>query len=89
VYLKWQDVVVRNRQDIPLDIRGGRTLHNSTSHHMTTHVISAANNCTLSSSKYTLRILMYIKASLHLGCYSVGTVELSLEDCAVDSAIIT
>jgi len=32
---------------------------------------------------------MHIKASLHLGCYSVGTVELSLEDFAVDSAIIT
>jgi len=32
---------------------------------------------------------MYIKARPHLGCYSVGTVELSLEDCAVDLAIVT
>ena len=26
---------------------------------------------------------------LHVGCYSIGTVSLSLEDCAVDSAIVT
>jgi len=89
VYLKSQDVVVRNRQDIPLDIRGAQTLHISTSRYMTTRIICAANNCMLSSSKYTLHIFMYINASLHLGCYSVGTVEPSLENCAVDSAIIT
>jgi len=29
--------------------------------------------------------ILYIKVSLHLGCYSVGRVELSLEDCAVGS----
>ena len=85
VHLKWQDIVMRNRQDTPLDIRGGRTLHNLTSHHMTTHVI----NCMLSSSKYTLCISMYIETSLYLVCYSVRIVEFSLEDCAVDSAIIT
>ena len=56
---------------------------------MTTHTNCTANNCMLSSSKYTLCISMYIKANLHLGYYIHGTVELSLEDCAVDLAIVT
>ena len=56
--------------------------------HMTTRTVCAANNCMLSSSKYTFRISMCIDVSQHLGCYSVGTAELSLEDCAVDSAIV-
>lgn len=31
---------------------------------------------------------MYIRVSLHLGYYSVGVVEISIEDCVVDSTIV-
>jgi len=66
--------------------RGDRTL---TSHHMTTCIICTANNYMFLSSKYMKHISMYIHVSLLLGCYSTGTVGLSLEDCVVDSAIVT
>ena len=41
------------------------------------------NNCMLSSSKYTLYILMYIKVSPHLDCYSVGAADISIKNYAV------
>ena len=42
----------------------------------------------LSSSKYDLYILMYINVSPHLDCYSVGTVNVSMEDFAVGLSFV-
>jgi len=69
-------------------IRGGWTWHNSTwLSHDHAHILRR-NNCVLSSSKYTLYILLYIKVSPHLDCYSVGAANISIEDYAVGSTVL-
>ena len=55
---------------------------------MTKRTLLRRNNHMLSSSKYNLYILMYIKVSPHLDCHSVGAANISIEDYAVGSTVL-
>ena len=55
--------------------------------HDYTHIL-CHNNCTFSSSKYTMYIIVYIKVSPHLDCYSVSATNISIKDFAVGSTVV-